>query len=83
MNMTAVQCANLLSALLGASGTIFLFFGSYAFQPLEGAPFNSPEVEQWNACIKTKNHVRKTRQKIGLGLLCTSFAVQALTVFLS
>ncbi len=83
MNMTAAQCANLLAALFGASGTIFLFFGSYAFQPLEGAPFNSPELEQWNGRIKVKNRVRKTKQRIGLGLLCASFAIQAVAVFLS
>lgn len=81
--MTAAQYAALISAALGACGTIVLFFATYGFQPLEGGVFGSPELQEWNARIKAKNKERKIRQRIGLGLLCCSFAVQAVSVFLS
>lgn len=80
--MSAVQCANFLSAILGAVGAGFLYYGSYSLQPLEGAPFNGPELEASNARTEAKNKIRKQRQKIGLVLLFFSFSVQVIAVFL-
>ena len=61
LTLTAVQYVALLSALLGLCGTIALFFGSYAFEPLGGASFNGPILQKWNARIKIKNSRRKIR----------------------
>ncbi|MFM0726218.1 hypothetical protein PQQ53_21350 [Paraburkholderia strydomiana] len=80
--MTPGQIVNLLSAANGAVGTIVLFVGSYAIQPLEGAVFNSPQVEKYNARIKCKNNARIVTQRVGLALLCLSFLFQAVAVFL-
>jgi hypothetical protein len=68
--------ATLISAALGLSASIVLFFSTYGFQPFEGAPFNSDELVRSNQRIKTKNKVRRIGQSIGLALLCLSFAVQ-------
>ncbi len=80
--MTWAQYAGLSSAALGVIGTIILFFGSYSVQPLEGAPFGSDALTEYNNRIKAKNASRLLRQRIGLGFLCLSFAVQAVSVFL-
>jgi hypothetical protein len=73
----------LVSASLGFAWTIFLFFSTFGFQPLEGAPFNSPALQEHNARVKAKNKTRKINQWIGLALLSLSFAVQAIAVFIS
>lgn len=80
--MTVAQYAELGSATLGALGTIILFFGSYSIQPLEGAPFGSGTLTEYNNRIKAKNANRLLRQRIGLGFLCLSFTLQAVAVFL-
>jgi hypothetical protein len=80
--MTAAQYATLVSAGLGVAGTIFLFFGTFGFQPYEGAPFNGPELQAYNARVKAKNNTRKINQRIGLALLLFSFALQAVSIFL-
>ncbi len=81
--MTAVQCTALLSALLGAFGTIVLFFNSYTLEPFEGGGFNSEAMQERNDQVKAKNKKRKFGQQIGLGLLCLSFVVQAISVISS
>ena len=81
--MSAVQDATLLSAVLGALGTGSLFFGSYSFAPTEGMTMGSPEVDERNARIMAANKIRKVKQLVGLCLLFLSFAVQAVSVFLS
>ncbi len=80
--MTVEKYATLLSAILGIFGTVILFFSSYALQPLEGGVFGSDELYKWNARVRAKNKLRKIIQRIGLGLLCLSFIVQATIVFL-
>ena len=80
--MTVVQGWTLVSAGLGLAGTIFLFLGTYGFQPFEGGVFGSPEIQAHNARVKAKNKTRKINQRIGLALLSLSFAVQAIAVFL-
>lgn len=79
--MTISQGITLLSAFLGASGTLLLFFGTYGFQPREGAVFGGPAVDAANAKIAAANTRRKLKQRIGLGLLCLSFIAQAAAVF--
>lgn len=81
-NMTPAQCATLVSASLGFAGTIFLFFSTFGFQPLEGAPFNSGALQAHNARVKAKNKMRKINQWIGLVLLSLSFSVQAIAAFI-
>ena len=75
--MTCVQCIGLVSAILGAIGTIIMFFSCYAFEPLQGGVFGSDSVTECNNRIKAKNRRRYTWQRIGLGVLCLSFVVQA------
>jgi len=72
--------ATLLSAALGILGTVVLFFSSYALQPLDGGFFGSESLYKWNAHITAKNQRRKIIQRIGLVLLCLSFAVQFVAV---
>lgn len=80
--MNQAQIAGLASATIGAVGTVILFFASYSVQPLEGAPFGSPILDEWNGKIKAKNASRVLCQRVGLAFLCASFAVQAVAVFL-
>ncbi|WP_199100846.1 hypothetical protein [Dyella sp. ASV21] len=80
--MTCVQIAGLASAILGAIGTIILFFASFSLQPLEGAVWGGPAVDAENERIRAKNASRARRQRIGLALLCGSFFIQAVGVFL-
>jgi hypothetical protein len=80
--MTYAQNAGLSSAVLGAIGTIILFFSSYAFQPLEGGVLGSDALTEFNNRIKAKNLRRHRWQLIGLGVLCLSFIVQAVASLL-
>ena len=80
--MTTEQVFQLLSAALGLTGTIVLFLGSYAFQPPVGAFFGGPDTNEKNSRIRRANGRRKWAQRFGLGLLCLSFFVQGVAVFL-
>ena len=64
--MTLAHYVALLSAILGAAGTVVLFFGSYALQPREGAPFGGPILDKANAHIDAMNAARVIRQRVGL-----------------
>lgn len=80
--MTHAQLAELASAILGAIGTVVLFFNSYALQPFQGGIFGSDDLTASNNAIRTANAKRVVRQRIGLAYLCASFAIQAVAVFL-
>lgn len=80
--MTLIQYEGLAVALLGAIGTIILFFNTYSLEPLQGGIFGSLELDENNKKIKNKNLNRIFFQKIGLGFLCASFIVQAISIFL-
>jgi hypothetical protein len=80
--MTRAQCTGLVSAILGAMGTIFLFFSSYALQSLEGGIFGSDQLTESNKHIKAKNRCRLIWQRIGLLFLLMSFAAQAIALLL-
>jgi hypothetical protein len=53
-DLTPAQWKDLISAFLGAAGTGFLFFGSYAYEPLSGSPFGGPILEKHNAEVRTE-----------------------------
>lgn len=80
--MTHAQLAGLASAILGAIGTVVLFFNSYALQPFQGGIFGSDVLTALNNAIRTANAKRVVRQRIRLAFLCVSFAIQAVAVFL-
>lgn len=79
--MTTAESLALLSALLGTAGTGVLFKGSFAFQPLEGATWGGPEVDEANVRIKGANARRRLWQPVGLALLLSSFLVQGVAAF--
>lgn len=80
--MTGVQYTGLSSAVLGAIGTIILFFNSYALEPFEGGVFGSDAVTEHNNHVRDKNKNRLRWQRVGLAFLCLSFSVQAVGCFL-
>jgi hypothetical protein len=80
--MTAIQLAQLTSAVLGVIGTALLFFNSYALQPREGTVFGSSTVTAHNDRVKAENAWRLIWQRTGFGFLCGSFAIQIVAVFL-
>lgn len=80
--MTFIQWVQLGAAISGATGTIILFCSSYSLEPYEGGVMGSPEVYEYNELVKSSNRVRLRNQRIGLGLLCFSFVLQAFAVFL-
>jgi zinc transporter ZupT len=80
--MTYAQGTGLSAAVLGAVGTMILFRSSYAFRPLEGGIFGSPALTEYNNRIKDENRRRHSWQRIGLGFLCLSFVVQAISSLL-
>jgi hypothetical protein len=80
--MTTVQVANLVSSLFGAAGTTLLFFFSYTYIPLGGGAWGGPTLDAANAKTSAKNVIWKRKQRVGFGLLCVSFVIQAAAVFL-
>jgi hypothetical protein len=56
-----------------------LFFYSNTDIPFEGAAWGGPETQANNEKIAAKNKSWKLNQKIGFGLLCLSFIIQAST----
>lgn len=79
--MDMAHVATLVSAIFGSAGTVSLFFGSFAFQPLEGSVWGSPEMIERNAGIKAKNRRRLFLQRLGLALILMSFTVQGVSAF--
>ena len=51
--MTHAQLAGLASAILGAIGTVVLFFNSYALQPFQGGIFGSDALTASNNAVRT------------------------------
>jgi hypothetical protein len=71
--------ATIASAIIGIVGTALLFFYSNTDIPFEGATWGGPETQGNNERIAAKNKAWKLKQKIGFGLLCLSFIIQAST----
>jgi hypothetical protein len=59
----------LLAAVSGAIGTAILFFNSYAFEPMQGGIFGSPELTEADNHILAKNRSRAKWQEVGLAFL--------------
>lgn len=74
--MTATKIFGLLSAVLGAGGTILLFFGSFAYEGF-GAYYNQEMID---AQVK-RNKRRRWVQRAGLLLLMLSFVLAGLSVW--
>ena len=77
--MTTVQLLTVGAAFVGALGTALLFFGTYGFEPKEGAVWGGPTVDEWNKKVTSRNSRRRTMQRVGLSLLCMSFLLQGLS----
>jgi hypothetical protein len=77
-DVTAAQIVGLLSAVSGAVGTLFLFFGSFAYEQL--SPYTNPEIIR---DLAKRNKRRQFRQRIGLGLLMLSFVLAGFSVVLN
>jgi hypothetical protein len=76
--MTIPHIVGLLSAVSGAVGTLFLFFGSFAYEQL--SPYvNSTIIDD----MAGRNRKRQFRQRIGLGFLMLSFVLGGASVVLS
>jgi hypothetical protein len=76
--MTAAQVVGLLSAASGAVGTLFLFFGSFAYEQ----PSAYMNHEFIDAMVK-RNKRRRLFQNMGLGFLMLSFVLAGLSVMLN
>ena len=83
LDMQLVPALSLASALIGIVGTGALFFTSYTARPFIGAVFGSPEIWAKNEKIAGSNRRNRWWQLTGFGLLCVSFALQALAAVLS
>jgi hypothetical protein len=82
MCFSPVQVATIASAGFGVVGTLFLFFGSYAY---ETGPLNASFAEAFlaeKAGIDARNRWRMIIQRTGLGLLMVSFALAGMSAFL-
>jgi hypothetical protein len=76
--MTTPNIVGLLSAASGAVGTLFLFFGSFAYEQL--SPYvNSKIIDD----MARRNRKRQFRQRIGLGFLMLSFILAGFSVALN
>jgi hypothetical protein len=74
--VTATKIFGLLSAALGAGGTLFLFFGSFAYEGFVGY-YNQQMID---AQVK-RNTRRYVLQRIGLALLMASFFLAGFSVW--
>ncbi len=74
--VTATKILGLLSAVVGASGTLLLFFGSFAYEGF--APYYNKEII--DAQVK-RNKRRQRLQRAGLLLLILSFVLAGLSVW--
>ena len=81
MSLPPDRVASVISGFLGIAGTIFLFFGSYAYEPLAGGVLWSDSVKKFNAGVDARNEVRGLRQRVGLCLLGLSFLIQIAGAF--
>jgi hypothetical protein len=79
--MTALQFLTFATALFGALGTALMFFGSHAFEPMEGAVWGGPAVDAFNEKVKARNRTRLLMQRSGLVLLGIAFIFQGISAF--
>jgi len=79
--MASLQTLTLASAFFGAVGSGFIFFGSYAFEPRQGAVWGSEAVTAENARITQRNRVRLLAQRCGMAFLAIAFVFQGISAF--
>jgi hypothetical protein len=75
--VTATKIVGLLSAALGAIGTLLLFFGSFAYE--QPSVWMNAELV---ADMTKRNKRRRLLQQSGLSLLMLSFVLGGLSVWL-
>ncbi|HBZ2154131.1 TPA: hypothetical protein MHK45_01830 [Klebsiella pneumoniae] len=68
------------STILGFVGTLIMFHYGYNLIPYEGMTFGGKHTAENNKKIRRKNSRIKTMQKVGMGLLTISFALQGLSL---
>jgi hypothetical protein len=74
--VTTTKIFGLLSAVLGAGGTLLLFFGSFAYEGF------SPYINQQMIDAQMKrNKRRQALQRVGLAMLMASFVLAGLSVW--
>jgi hypothetical protein len=76
--VTISHIVGLLSAVSGAVGTLFLFFGSFAYE--QPSAYMSLQLI---ADMVKRNKKRQFRQRIGLGFLMLSFVLAGFSVVLN
>lgn len=76
--MTVPQWITLVSAILGAAGTLVLFQGSHALEAVQGSFFGSTTTDADAEATRVRNIKRMRIQRIGLCLILLSFVVQGL-----
>jgi hypothetical protein len=76
--VTISHIVGLLSAVSGAVGTLFLFFGSFAYE--QPSAYMSPQLI---GDMVKRNKKRQFRQRIGLGFLMLSFVLAGFSVVLN
>jgi hypothetical protein len=76
--MTTTQIVGLLSAISGAVGTLFLLFGSFAYEQL--SPYVNSKII---GDMARRNRKRQLLQRIGLGFLMLSFVLAGFSVVLN
>ena len=74
------QALQILSTILGFVGTLIMFLYGYNLIPYEGMTFGGDHTAENNKKIRRKNSRIKTMQKVGMGLLTLSFALQGLSL---
>ena len=73
------RIVELAALLLGAAGTVFLFFGTYGLEPPFSAHWADDVID---AEIEKRNRKRKYVQRAGLFFLLVSFLMQAAALYL-
>ncbi len=81
--MRTAQALGLISAALGAGGTLILYLSSYAKESIGAVGMFAeavlPEIER----IKGENEKRVPWQRVGLALLGASFLLQGIAAWLT
>jgi len=77
-DVTTTQIVGLLSAVSGAVGTLFLFFGSFAYE--QPPAYMNAEII---GAMTKRNKRRRLLQQIGLGFLMLSFVLAGFSVVLN
>lgn len=75
--MTTAKIFGLLSAILGAAGTVCLYLGSFAYEQF---PYYASRASV--AETSRRNRKRQRLQRVGLALIMISFVLAGISVLL-